>query len=76
MFLITVLETLMLKVNKLFMIFSKYNKLWTFLSKKDSIAFIFLSKREGKNTLLETVTKLDVTQQNDRLGGATLALPS
>lgn len=66
----------MLNVNKSFMIFSKYNKLWDFLFKNDIIPFIFLNKREGEKSLLKEVITLDVIQQNDRLGGATSTLPS
>lgn len=54
------------------MTISEYNKLWYCLSKNDSIAFICLNKKEGEKSLLKEVTKSDVTQQNDRLGGAHL----
>ena len=63
---------------------SKYNKLWNFLPKNDSTAFIFLirgkrkkKKKEGrgKKTVLKEVIKLDVMQPNDRLGVAMLIFP-
>lgn len=53
------------------MIPSKYNKHWNFLSKNDSIAFIFLVRGNGGKTVLKEVMKLD-----DRLGGVNLTLPS
>lgn len=46
------------------MIPSKYNKHWNFLSKNDSIAFIFLVRGNGGKTVLKEAMKLD-----DRLGG-------